>query len=229
MRGRSGRGMSGGRRSWGVRWLAAVWCGRWWLRGGVASAVLVGAAVLLFAAGASRVGVPTVAGYGQQPASGEADGQEASAGDDEASGSSEATSESREDSSEPSSQGDEDVAEDACHERLARLAGPQNRFDMQLIGAYPTSVGEAADAHERRRGGQFRSELRDRAPTSFAAVCFFEAEAIGLAHPPPGGRPVPDGVHTRLQEVVLLDGEAVGFAVGRDEIRPAPLSGGEAR
>jgi hypothetical protein len=219
-----GQGKTGGRRWLGGHRLTRSRVGHRWPSGVAASVVLVAAALLAFPSFATQLGVPLTAAHQGEPASGGEDTAALSDGD----WGGESSQEDAESADAPASSSPPDtetLANEVCQERLARLAGPDNPFSTELIGAYPTSAGEAATAHEQRRGAGFRSRLRDMDPSTFGAVCFFEADAIGLAHLPPEGVPLPDDVFTRVQEVVLVDGEVVGLAVGKAEMRPAPLSG----
>lgn len=114
----------------------------------------------------------------------------------------------------------------ACEARLAQYAGSDNPMNVSLVAAYDTTSEDVAADEERRRGDGRRSRWHDRPAGEFAAVCFFDADAFGVAGPPAPGAARP--AFDRLEEIVRSDGVPVVYEAGHKtdlSARPIPSSG----
>lgn len=121
------------------------------------------------------------------------------------------------------------VAQEVCEARLRRYQGEDNPFNTSLAATFAQTAADAAAEDERVRGGGFRSGFRDRPPGQLVALCYFDADAFGLALPPSAGRSLPPRVPTRLQEVVSPDGTPYVLRSGAKAAIPVrALDGGEA-
>jgi hypothetical protein len=122
------------------------------------------------------------------------------------------------------------AAQRICNERLARYENPDRPIHASLVAAYPSTSGDVAAEDERQRGGGFRSSFRARQPSEFVAVCFFDADAFGLAGSPPPGAPPSANTYNRLEEVVRTDRTPYVLKAGhKDTLSPSPVPSGAGR
>jgi hypothetical protein len=108
-------------------------------------------------------------------------------------------------------------AKEACEARLARYEDGSFATGLELAASFPTTARDVAAEEERRQGGGFRSEFRDRPAEEFLALCFFDSDGFGI---PKGSRRVPSGAYTRLEEVVRSDGAPYVLRAGHTESIP---------
>ena len=113
-----------------------------------------------------------------------------------------------------------------CQARLGQYAGKDNPMHVTLAAAYASTAADVGADDERGKGGKYRSPWRDRPAGEPEAVCFFDADAFGVAAPALPGRPA-RAVYDRLEEIVRPDGAPLVYkAAHKSTLNPAPIPSG---
>lgn len=125
---------------------------------------------------------------------------------------------------------EEDTARQLCDKRLERYTstrspstGEENHLHARLLASYPAQAKDVASEEERRRERGFRSPFRDLPAEEVVALCFFEADALGVP-PHIDPRRLPPGVWKRMEVVLRSDGTPYVLRGGSaSEVKPAPV------
>lgn len=113
-----------------------------------------------------------------------------------------------------------------CEARLAQYAGKDNPMHVTLVAAYASTAADVGADDERRKGSGYQSPWRGRPAGEFEAVCFFDADAFGVASPAKPGAPARTG-YDRLEEIVRPDGAPVVYkAAHKNTLNPTPMPSG---